>query len=248
MYRVKLTEFEGPLDLLLFFIKRDELDIYNIPISRITKEFLDYLHMMQTLDLEVAGDFIVMAAELMQIKVRMLLPKAEGEEEEEDPRAELVRRLIEYKRYKEMAGKMSAIEDEGRKMFYRRFFHNDPREVAPETYEEELKDITLFNLIKAFKKAIDYMPRTVVHEVELMNVTIDEQISFTLDFLKVNGQTTLLNLVRHMNEKIRIIVTLIALLELAKNRSISLRPVNEENDILILPGSYEPSNPSRETI
>jgi segregation and condensation protein A len=239
MYRVKLTEFEGPLDLLLFFIKRDELDIYDIPISRITKEFLDYIHVMQSLDLEVAGDFIVMAAELMQIKVRMLLPRIEGEEEEEDPRAELVRRLIEYKRYKEMAEKMSAIEDEGRKMFYRRFFHSDPVEVTPEAAEEDLKDITLFNLIKAFKTAIDYMPRKVVHEVELMNVTIDEQISFTLDFLRVNGQTTLLRLVRHMNEKIRIIVTLIALLELAKNKAISLRPTDEENDVMILPSSSE---------
>src|SRR5436189_4726838 len=96
-YRIKLSEFEGPLDLLLFYIKRDELDIYDIPISRITKEFLEYLLLLQELDLEVAGDFIVMAAELMQIKVKMLLPNAPGEEEEEDPRAELVRRLLEYK-------------------------------------------------------------------------------------------------------------------------------------------------------
>ena len=94
MYRVKLTDFEGPLDLLLFFLKRDELDIYNIPISKITKEFFDYLHLMSTLDLEVAGEFIVMAATLMQIKVRMLLPRDERATEEEDPRAELVRRLV----------------------------------------------------------------------------------------------------------------------------------------------------------
>ena len=87
MYRVKLTDFEGPLDLLLFFIKRDELDITNIPISRITQEFLEYLHLMATLDLEVAGDFIVMAATLMQIKVRMLLPRDENAPDEEDPRA-----------------------------------------------------------------------------------------------------------------------------------------------------------------
>jgi len=237
MYRVKLTDFEGPLDLLLFFIKRDELDIYNIPISRITKEFLDSIHLMQSLDLEIAGDFIVMAAELMQIKVRMLLPKTEGEEEEEDPRAELVRRLIEYKRFKEMAEQMSSIEDEGRKMFYRRFFHGDPKEITLENDEADLKDVTLFNLIKAFKVAIDFMPKKVIHEVELLNVTIDEQISFTLDFLRVNGKTTLLQLVRHMNEKIRIIVTLIALLELAKNRAISLLPMDEENDVMILPGA-----------
>lgn len=237
MYRVKLTKFEGPLDLLLFFIKRDELDIYDIPLSRITKEFLEYVHMMQSLDLEVAGDFIVMAAELMQIKVRMLLPKAGGEEDEEDPRAELVRRLIEYKRYKEMAAKMSDIEDEGRKVFYRRFFQSDPKEILVENVADDLEDITLFKLIKAFKKAIDHMPKRVVHEVELLNVSIDEQISFTLNFLKLNGQTTLLELVRHMTEKIRIIVTLIALLELAKNRAISIRPLDDQDDVLILPVS-----------
>ena len=96
MYRVRLADFEGPLDLLLFFIKRDELEIENIPIASITQEFLEYLHVMAQLDLEIAGDFIVMAATLMQIKVRMLLPRDENAEDEEDPRAERVRRLIEY--------------------------------------------------------------------------------------------------------------------------------------------------------
>ena len=95
MIKVKLTDFEGPLDLLLFFIKRDELNIYDIPIARITQEYLDSLHLMAALDLDVAGEFIVMAATLMQIKVRMLLPRDEYRAEEEDPRAELVRRLIE---------------------------------------------------------------------------------------------------------------------------------------------------------
>ena len=109
MYKVKLTEFEGPLDLLLFFIKRDELDIYDIPISKITKEFLEYLHLLTELDLEIAGDFIVVAAELMQIKVRMLLPKAPGEVEEDDPRAELVRRLLEYKRFKEASMMLATL-------------------------------------------------------------------------------------------------------------------------------------------
>src|SRR3989339_1983881 len=99
MYRVKLTDFEGPLDLLLFFIKRDELDIYNIPISKITREFLDYVHFMESLDLEVAGEFVVMAAELMQIKVKMLLPPEPGTEEEQDPRANLVKRLCQDKRW-----------------------------------------------------------------------------------------------------------------------------------------------------
>jgi segregation and condensation protein A len=231
MYRVKLTEFEGPLDLLLFFIKRDELDIYNIPIARITKEFLEYLRLMAALDLEVAGEFIVMAAELMQIKVRMLLPRDESSEEEEDPRAELVRRLIEYKRFKEMSQVMSRMEGEQRKLFYRKFFHADTKLEPVENPEETLQDISLFNLIAAFKTAMDQMPKRVVHEVTMMTVSVDEQMSFVMDFLRVHGPTTLLRLVAHMTEKMRIIVTVIALLELAKNRLISLSPVETGDDI-----------------
>ena len=235
MYRVKLQEFEGPLDLLLFFIRRDELDIYDIPISKITKEFLEYLHVLQELDLEVAGDFIVMAATLMQIKVRMLLPRIEGAEEEEDPRAELVRRLVEYKRFKEMSQEFSILEDEQRKTYYRKFFHADPRLHLIDEDDELLKDVTLFNLVSAFKVAIDRMPRKVVHEVTLYNVSVDEQMSFTLDYLRVHKQTTLLQLVAHMTEKVRIIVTIIALLEMTKNKIVSLAPVEGGEDILILP-------------
>ena len=156
MYRVKLTEFEGPLDLLLFFIKRDELDITNIPISRITQEFLEYLHLMASLDLEVAGDFIVMAATLMQIKVRMLLPRDENAPEEEDPRAELVRRLVEYKRFKEMSQEFGTHGGrEQRKVYYRKFFEADPRTLVEEEDDDFMKDVSLFNLISAYKSALE---------------------------------------------------------------------------------------------
>lgn len=233
-YKVKLTDFEGPLDLLLFFIKRDELDIYNIPISKITSDFLEYLHLMATLDLEVAGDFIVMAATLMQIKVRMLLPKEVGPDgEEEDPRAELVRRLIEYKRYKEMSLLFSVIEDEQRKVYWRKFFSADPTTVVEDEEQDILKDVTLFNLIAAYKKALDSMPKRVVHEVQLFNVTIEEQMSYTLDYLRVNKEATLLKLVGHMTEKMRIIVTVIAILEMAKNKAVSISPMEGVEDILI---------------
>jgi segregation and condensation protein A len=231
VYRVRLTDFEGPLDLLLFFIKRDELDIYNIPISRITQEFLEYLHMMASLDLEVAGEFIVMAAELMQIKVRMLLPRDENAEEEEDPRAELVRRLVEYKRYKEMSQKMSTMAEQQREIYYRRFFHADTKLEPAEDPQDVLKDISLFNLIAAFKTAMDQMPKKVVHEVTMLNVSVDEQMSFVIDFLRVHGPTTLLRMVAHMTEKIRVIVTIIALLELTKNKVIALSAVDGKDDI-----------------
>ena len=188
-YRVKLQTFEGPLDLLLFFIKRDELDIYDIPISKITKEFLEYLHFLQELDLEVAGDFIVMAAELMQIKVRMLLPKAPGEEEEEDPRAELVRRLLEYKRFKEASAVLSKLEDESVKLFYRQDFHSDPKKVALEDQEESLKNVTMFNLIASFKKVLDSVPQKIYHDVELLNVLADrDEEGYLLQIFTKNVQ------------------------------------------------------------
>ena len=238
MYRVKLTEFEGPLDLLLFFIKRDELDIYDIPIARITKEFLDYLHLMASLDLEVAGEFIVMAATLMQIKVRMLLPRDETQEEEEDPRAELVRRLVEYKRYKEMALRFSSMEDEERKVSYRRFFTADTRLRVPDEEEDSLRDISLFNLIAAYKKAVDRMPQKVVHEVALPGVSIDEQISFVMDYLRIHGSTTVLRLVAHMTDKIRIVVTFIALLELTKNKAVRLMQGSSAEDVEVVPAEH----------
>jgi segregation and condensation protein A len=235
MYRVKLSEFEGPLDLLLFFIKRDELDITDIPISRITQEFLEYLHLMASLDLEVAGDFIVMAATLMQIKVRMLLPRDETEEGEEDPRAELVRRLVEYKRFKEVAERMSGIEEESRQVRYRRFFAADTRIRLAEEEDEGLQEITLFNLIAAYRRALKNMPRRVIHEVQLLNVSVDEQMSFILDFLRVNGPSSLLTMVAHMTEKIRVVVTVIALLELTKNKVIHISGTAGDDDILIRP-------------
>ncbi len=233
MYRVKLQTFEGPLDLLLFFIKRDELDIYDIPISKITKEFLEYLHLLQELDLEVAGDFIVMAAELMQIKVKMLLPKAPGEEEEEDPRAELVHRLLEYKRFKEAGAVLERLEYEQTKLFYRQGFHSDPKKVSLEDQEESLKNITMFNLMAAFKKVLDSVPKKVYHDVELLNVTIDEQMSYIADVFRLREEISFFELVAHMIEKIRIIVTIIAMLEMVKNRIIGIRPAEYEDDFVI---------------
>ncbi len=240
MYRVKLQNFEGPLDLLLFFIRRDELNIYDIPISKITNEFLEYLHYIQTLDLDVAGDFIVMAATLMQIKVKMLLPREEGEEEE-DPRAELVRRLLEYKRFKEAAESLEFLDDEARQIYYRQGFQSDPKRIRLEDQEEGLKDITLFNLITGFKKVMDHLPKKIYHDVELTNVTIDEQISYLLDFFRVRKEGTFLEVISHMTEKIRIVVTVIALLELMKNQVLGVRPIDGKDDVVI----YKLSQPAR---
>jgi segregation and condensation protein A len=233
-YKVKLQQFEGPLDLLLFFIRRDELDILDIPISRITKEFLVYINYLQELDLEIAGDFIVMAAELMQIKVKMLLPREPGLEEEEDPRAELVRRLLEYKRFKEMTEQLSTLEFEQRKLYFRKAFHHDPKKILLEDQEEGLKDVTMYKLIIAFKRAISRIPKKVYHDIELLNVTIDEQISYIIDFFRVREEGTFFELISHMTEKIRIIVTLIAMLELMKAQVIAIKPsIDSEDDFIV---------------
>ena len=234
MYKVRLTNFEGPLDLLLFFIKRDELDIYDIPIAYITKEYLDTIHVMQQLDLDVAGEFIVMAATLMQIKVRMLLPRDETQEDEEDPRAELVRRLLEYKRYKEMAGELQKMNLAARRLHFRRYFENDPKYMGESEEQDLLKDMTLFDLIAAFKFAMDHMPQKTIHEVQKVNVTIDEQCQLITDAVKQSGNVTFLSLVLPMNEKIRVVVTFIALLELVKQRVVTVRQMEAYRDILIL--------------
>jgi segregation and condensation protein A len=228
-----LQTFEGPLDLLLFFIKRDELDIYDIPIAKIAKEFLEYIQVLQELDLEIAGDFIVTASELMQIKVRMLLPKAPGEEEEEDPRADLVRRLLEYKRFKEASTVLSSLEDESSKLFYRQGFHSDSRTVSLEDQEVSLKNITMFNLISAFKKVLDSVPKKIYHDIELMNVSIDEQMSYIADVFRTKEEITFFELVSHMSEKIRIIVTIIAMLEMVKNKIIAIRPAEHDDDFIL---------------
>ncbi|MCF8260419.1 MAG: segregation/condensation protein A [Melioribacteraceae bacterium] len=233
MYRIKLNDFEGPLDLLLFFIKRDELDIYDIPISRITKEFMDYLHLLEKLDLEIAGEFILMAATLMQIKVRMLLPKEKDHKGEEiDPRDELVQALLEYKRYKEMAEELSINESESRKLFFRGNFENDEKENPPEI-ETLLRDVTLYDLIKAFKKAMMEMPKEAVHQVKRVNVTIDEQIDFLQRKITENKQLAFKDLVFGMKEKIRIIVTFIALLEMVKMGRIGLHETQQFNDFVL---------------
>lgn len=233
-YKVKLQHFEGPLDLLLFFIKRDELDIRDIPISKITKEFLDYINYLQELDLEVAGDFIVMAAELMQIKVKMLLPREAETGEEEDPRADLVRRLLEYKRFKEITEKLAELEFEQKKLFYRKCFHNDPKTFSLEEQEESLKDITMYKLITAFKNAMDRAPKKVYHDIELLNVSIEEQMSYIVDFFHAREEGSFIELISHMSEKMRIIVTIIALLELIKAKIVGIKPMNEyEEDFIV---------------
>ncbi len=233
MYKVRLNQFEGPLDLLLFFIKRDELNIYDIPISSLTKEFLEYVNLIKILDLEVAGDFILMASTLMHIKVRMLLPREIDEKGEEiDPRADLVKALLEYKRYKEMSEELSYFESNQRKRKFRGNFSEDIKE-APDEYNILLKNISIYDLAKAFKYAIEQVKNEPVHQIQKLNVSIDEQIEFIENKLKENSELHFLKLVEELQEKIRIIVTFIALLEMVKIGRIGVMTSKLFNDFII---------------
>jgi len=233
MYKIKLQDFEGPLDLLLFFIKRDELDIYDIPISKITKDFMEYLHLLEQLDLEIAGDFILMAATLMQIKVKMLLPREVDEKGEEiDPRAELVKALLEYKRYKEMSEEFSYLESNMRNYYFRGNFDEDSKEMHSDL-NVLLKNVTLYDLIKAFKKAMAEKPVEVVHQIKKWNVTIDEQMEYISNKLQGGKQITFIELMKELSSKIRIVVTFIAMLEMVKAGKIGLRESKSLNDFII---------------
>ena len=234
MYTIKLNDFEGPLDLLLFFIKRDELDIYDIPIASITKEFLDYMHFLQQFDLEIAGEFLVMAAELMQIKVKMLLPPEQGEEEELDPRANLIQRLVEYKRFKEMSFQMKNREEEQMKVYYRGYRSADEHIVEEETGEDMIRDVTFFDLIASFKFAMDRMPKKFVHEIEIINVTVEEQIAYIEEYFSRRSEATFYDLVKDFTERIRIVVTFLALLEVIRAKKIIIRQLRPFGDLSIM--------------
>lgn len=231
MYRVQLKNFEGPLDLLLFFIKRDELDIYDIPISYITEQFLEYIRLMEELDLDVASEFILMASMLMSIKAKMMLPKEDngegGELDENDPRYELVQRLLEYKRYKEMAGKMSSIEEDAQKQFYRGY--NGADEVEKQATGEALRDVTMFDLMTAYKKVLmDVKNKNRKHHVEKIQVTVEEQAEYVLERLHKSGKTLFYDMCMELQNRTKIIVTFLAILEMLKERQINLYVEDED--------------------
>lgn len=224
MYRVQLNNFEGPLDLLLFFIKRDELEIYDIPISYITKEFLEYIHLMEELDLDVASEFILMASMLMSIKAKMMLPREDTDDDEideTDPRYELVQRLLEYKRYKEMSEKMADMDDETRKKYMRGYPEAD--NVEQQATGEALQDVTMFDLIAAFKKVLqDIERKNIVHHVEKVSTTVEEQAEFILNRLQEGGRQTFMEVCATLKNKIYVVVTFLAVLEMIKEQQINL--------------------------
>lgn len=217
-YWAQLDEFQGPLDILLHFVKEEELNIYNIPIAKITKDFLDYINYIHSLDIEVAGEFLLMASELMRIKARMLLPneQEEGEKIEEDPRLTLVRKLLEYKRFKDASLELSLLEDEARKQYFRRFYKYDEKLYEYDVTEDySLKNLTIYNLISNLKQTLlNLKPRT-VHPIELLTITPEAQREFLIEFLRERSEIDFSELIDRMDEKLLIICTFLAVLQLA---------------------------------
>jgi segregation and condensation protein A len=210
---VKLARFEGPLDLLLHLIKRDEIDIYDIPIAHITQQYLAYLEIMRALDLEVAGEFLVMAATLMRIKAKMLLPlPATGEEEDEgDPREELVQRLVEYRQFKEAAGTLKLKEAERRLLFERGMVPTEddagPLPLAP---------ATLFDLLDALNRVLARVPDQTVYEVQAEVYDVEDKMALIASTLAEHGSVRFIDLLLRCRIRAEMIVTFIALLELIK--------------------------------
>jgi segregation and condensation protein A len=216
-YKVKLELFEGPLDLLLYLVKKDHLNIYDIPIAAVTEQYLKYLELMQSLDLNIAGEFLVMAATLMQIKSKMLLPAEETpQQEEEDPRADLVKQLLEYERFKEIAEELRERETGQREIFKRaKPEAKEIPEEAPMYFEA-----SIFDLITAFSSALAEVPKELFYEVIKDEFSIEGKIHQVLHLLLVEPSLRLSDLFAKAKNKLEIIVTFLTILELIRLKEI----------------------------
>ena len=239
MYKVNLEIFEGPLDLLLFLIRKSEVDIHDIPISFLTKEYLEAVEAMQELDLNIAGEFLVMAAQLMLIKSRMLLPvDASGEddsEEIEDPRAELVQRLLEYKQYKEAADQLRGMEFKQRDMFARL---QPYKSMSPQVHEEDEGglDVNLYDLLKAFQKILEELPENTVKEIPREEIKVVQKINEILDLLEKSESIAFTDVFKNARTRPVMIASFLAILELAKMGSIKIRQASVYADIRLYKG------------
>ncbi len=233
-YSIKIPLFEGPLDLLLHLIRKEEVDIYDIPVARIAEQYLEYIELMKELNLEVAGEFLVMAATLAQIKSRMLLPPAEGEGEEEgiDPREELVERLLEYKKFKEAAETLGERENLWRDVFVRSA--KGAWEDGGELQEEALFNFGLMDLLDAFKKVLANAPAGKFHDVGSEGISITDRINQILERLSGQESLTFDGLFEEDKTKGRVVVTFLALLELARLRAVRIFQVEEYGIIRIM--------------
>ena len=217
MYSIQLNNFEGPIDLLLYFIRRDELDIYDIPISKITKEFVHTVEKWERMHLHVAGDFIAMASTLMRIKARLLLPRPEIDDGGDiiDPRTELVQQLVEYKRFKSAAELLKNLSDQRSQKFSRQI---EPIMQIDNSDSEEniILDVTLFDLARFFKTAMDNMPVVSQFELSREPVKLEQQKKFIYKYFDGDGRLKFSTIINKLNSRMEIVVTFLAILDLVR--------------------------------
>jgi segregation and condensation protein A len=235
-YKITLPQFEGPFDLLLFFIERDELDIYDIPIAKITHDFLDYMHQMESMNIELASEFILVAATLMRIKAKMLLPRKELDEQgnEIDPRKELVEKLIEYRKYKAVVEQLQRLEEERQKIFVRGNITADAMAAQKEHEKEaELHSLTMFKLLEAFQSVLrrfEENQQRLQHVVINFPYTIEEEKNQLLVILRTDRHSSFAEIFASCKDRIHAIFRFLALLELVQLSFVSIDTVRGVND------------------
>lgn len=232
MYRVQLQEFEGPMDLLLYFIRRDEIDVHDIPISRIANEFLEYVRVLEQIDLDGVGDFIYMAAVLINIKARMLLPSDEVDEEGEpiDPRRELVERLLEYIRFKEASDALEAAHEARSEMFTRDTLSPEAAEYL--SGQDVMLDVSVFDLVSALRRILTEAEAEPVHEIRKFEYTVEEQVDYLRESLPRGQKRSFYELVRKRPKQF-VIATFLAALELARQGIVKLEVAGDLTDFYL---------------
>lgn len=238
-YQIKLEQFEGPFDLLLFFIERDELDIYNIPITTITNDFLDFIHNSENLNIELSSEFILFISTLMRIKAKMLLPRKEidAEGNEIDPRQELINKILEYKRYKEVAAKMAEMEAERLLVLKRGNLQKEISQIGEDAGEgTEIQTVTLFKLMKAFEKVIQKLHERnhkPVHTVVQYNYTMEDSRQYILNVCQTDKTVSFEKVFEICEDRIHAIFLFLSLLELVQMRYMSLITGEGRNNFII---------------
>ncbi len=238
-YKIKLDQFEGPFDLLLFFIERDELDIYNIPISRITKDFLDFIHLQDKQNVELNSEFILFVSTLMRIKAKMLLPRKEidAEGNEIDPRQELVDKILEYKKYKEAAANMAEMEALRMLMMKRGNLQKELMQVGEEASEgTEIQTVTLYRLAKAFEKVVKRMQERQnkpMHTVIRYNYTMESSREFMLNMVQQQKNVSFEKIFEICENRIHAIFLFLSLLELVQLNFMQILSGTGRNNFII---------------
>lgn len=242
-YKIKIAQFEGPFDLLLFFIERDELDIHDIPIAQITNDFLEYIRQLESLDIDVASEFIVVAATLMRIKARMLLPRKEVDEHgnEIDPREELVQKLLEYKAYKEVQDQFREMEEAQSKKVPRGYSAHELSGIGEWALEDaELESLTLFKLMKAFQNVLqrfeDEKHRKAIHKIIKFNYEIPDERKSLRALLIINKKCGFETVFHGCENRIHAIVRFLAILEMLNQQRLHLMQGEGMNNFWIEAG------------